>query len=450
LVKWLADDVRGNADLIAYFYLRASRLLRSSGDFGLIATNTIAQGDTREVGLDQLVATGWIVHRAIASEPWPGGANLEMATVWARRDGWAGARVLDRVEVGGITPALATRSRIEGNAQRLHSSRGRSFIGSVVNGMGFVLSQDEARVMLAADRDNGDVVRPFLAGEDLNQRPDASPARWVIDFHDWPLDRARQYVAPFARVEKLVLPERQKLNDRGYRERWWQFARQGKELYRAIARLDRCVAITLHSKSVQPLVVPATAVYSHGLVVFAYDDDAHFGLLSSGFHWWWAVTHGSTLETRVRYTPTDCFETFAQPELTAAVGDLGGELNAHRSALMLDRQEGLTNTYNRLHDLNEHADDIIRLRELHLSLDHAVRHAYGWTDLDLGHGFHDTKVGTRFTFAPEPRQEVLDRLLELNHARRAEEVRQGLHGKPKTKKPRVAPAGAMTLGFGDV
>ena len=106
------------------------------------------------------------------------------------------------------------------------------------------------------------------------------------------------------------------------------------------------------------------------------------------------------MRTDIRYTPTDCFETFAQPELTDAVGILGGELNEHRSALMLDRQEGLTKTYNRVHDPDEHADDIARLRELHVELDYAVRDAYGWTDLDLGHGFHETKFGTRFTFAP--------------------------------------------------
>ena len=113
---------------------------------------------------------------------------------------------------------------------------------------------------------------------------------------------------------------------------------------------------------------------------------------------------------------------------------------------MLDRQEGLTKTYNRVHDPDEHADDIARLRELHVELDYAVRDAYGWTDLDLGHGFHETKFGTRFTFAPGPRQEVLDRLLELNHERYAEEVAQGLHGKPKAKgKRKAAPAGSMAM-----
>ena len=176
-------------------------------------------------------------------------------------------------------------------------------------------------------------------------------------------------------------------------------------------------------------------VFADASVVFAYDDDAHFGLLSSGVS---LVVGGHARVDAARhdvsYTPTDCFETFAQPELTPAIGNLGGQLNAHRSALMLDRQEGLTKTYNRVHNPDEHADDIVRLREIHVELDHAVRDAYGWSDLDLGHGFHETKFGTRFTFAPSPRQEVLDRLLELNHERYAQEVRQGLHDKAKGKR----------------
>ena len=84
-------------------------------------------------------------------------------------------------------------------------------------------------------------------------------------------------------------------------------------------------------------------------------------------------------------------------------------------------------------------------------LDHAVRDAYEWSDLDLDHGFHLTRFGTRFTFGLAPRQEVLDRLLELNHERFAEEVRQGLHGKPKAKgKRKAAHVGAMTMGLDDV
>jgi len=450
IVTWLADGKRGSADLVAYFYLRAAGLLRPTGGFGLIATNTLAQGDTREVGLEQLVERGLVLHRAVASEPWPGGANLEMATVWGCRATWNGASVLDRGHVAGITPALAFRSRVEGNALRLAANRDRSFQGSNVLGMGFVLSPEEARAMLDEDVRNSDVVRPYLVGEDLNGRPDGSPSRWVINFRDWSVDHARTYVTPFERVEAIVRPERARNNDRRRREIWWQFTRPAPELYRAITTLERVVAIAQTSKTMMPMFVPNGFVLSHMLVVFAYEDDNHFGLLSSGFHLCWAIAHGSTMRNDIRYIPTDCFETFSQPGPTNAVGDAAGALDGHRAALMLDREEGLTKIYNRVHDPEEHADDIARLRDVHAELDYAVRDAYGWTDLDLGHGFHETKFGTRFTFAPAPRQEVLDRLLELNHERYAEEVRQGLHGNPRVKKRTAATAGAMTFGFGDV
>jgi len=62
-------------------------------------------------------------------------------------------------------------------------------------------------------------------------------------------------------------------------------------------------------------------------------------------------------------------------------------------------------------------------------LDYAVASAYGWADLDLGHDFHETKQGVRFTISGPARDSVLDRLLALNHQRYAEEDKAGLHDK---------------------
>ena len=101
---------------------------------------------------------------------------------------------------------------------------------------------------------------------------------------------------------------------------------------------------------------------------------------------------------------------------------------------MLARQEGLTTTYNRFHNRDERAADIARLRELHVEMDRAVAAAYGWDDLDLDHGFHETAQGVRFTISEAARREVLGRLLELNHQRYAEEVAAGMHeAKAKVK-----------------
>jgi hypothetical protein len=54
-------------------------------------------------------------------------------------------------------------------------------------------------------------------------------------------------------------------------------------------------------------------------------------------------------------------------------------------------------------------------------MDHAVLVFYGWTDLQLEHGFHKTKHGVRYTISEAARREVLARLLALNHQRHAEE-----------------------------
>jgi hypothetical protein len=109
---------------------------------------------------------------------------------------------------------------------------------------------------------------------------------------------------------------------------------------------------------------------------------------------------------------------------------------------MSSRGEGLTQTYNRFHNPAETTADIARLRELHVEMDHAVAAAYGWRDLDLGHGFHETRQGLRFTISEPARREVLGRLLRLNHERYAEEVAQGLHEKGK-KSRRVGRNGSQ-------
>ena len=75
------------------------------------------------------------------------------------------------------------------------------------------------------------------------------------------------------------------------------------------------------------------------------------------------------------------------------------------------------------------AEDIATFRTLHVEMDHAVAAAYGWSDLALDHGFHETKQGVRFTVSPTARQEILDRLLELNHARYAAEQAAAGEGK---------------------
>ena len=116
LVGFLANGIRGHADLCAYFFLRAFQLLAPNGSLGMLATNTVAQGDTREVGLDQLSAAGGVITRAVSSRRWPGDASLEIAELWVRNGSWNGEICLDGKDVAGITTQLVPRGKVEGRA----------------------------------------------------------------------------------------------------------------------------------------------------------------------------------------------------------------------------------------------------------------------------------------------------------------------------------------------
>jgi hypothetical protein len=459
LVDHIANGQRGPADLCAYFFLRSRQIMQLSGGLGLIATNTIAQGDTREVGLDQLILDGWSIRRAVSSRKWIGTANLEVAYVWLWQGAWLGEFVLDEQIVSGITSFLTKPNKTLGIPFCLASNQGISFKGSDVYGSGFILSPDEAELLIAQNFRNKDVLFPLLNGEDLNSRPDQSPSRWVINFSDWALDSEHDDIKqpkgpPYAVdypecldiIRKRAKPERDKLatggaSARDRAKRWWQFSRPTTILYQTISELGRVLVIPRVSKFLTVTFSSTEVVISDAAVAIASESSATFSLVQSTIHQAWTLTYQSTLETRGRYTPSDCFETFPFPtsdpsDLSAqfpTLDAIGETYYTHRQAVMRERQEGLTKIYNRFHDPNETADDIQKLRELHIEMDREVANAYGWQDLDLGHDFHTTKQGIRFTISETARREVLDRLLELNHQRYAEEVAQGLHDKKKAK-----------------
>lgn len=443
LVSALAVGTKGHADLVAYFFLRVHSLLKQGGGFGLLATNTIAQGDTREVGLDRIMATGSRIHTAERSMPWPGAASLEVAVVHVSRGGWKGPYSLDGSTVPRVT-AYLDESESQGKPFRLVQNKDKSFQGSIVLGMGFVLEPEEAQALIDKDPRNRDVLFPYLNGKDLNSRPDQSPSRWVINFHDWPIERAREYPDCFRIIEEKVKPERTRKKPNGkfvlrkpLPQRWWIYADKRPLLYHTIEPLERVLVVARVSRTLAFTFVPQDWVYNEKTVVFGSDAAWYFAILQSSVHEPWAWHYSSTLKTDLNYTPSDCFETFPFPQnLTddqrAVLDRLGEEYHEHRRQVMLDRQLGLTKTYNLFHDPHCISGDIVKLRNLHEDMDQAVLTAYDWNDIDLGHGYHGEGKQCRFTISEEARREVLSRLLALNHEIHEREVEEGLVTKGKS------------------
>lgn len=428
LREWVVEQVaggrRGGADLVAFFVVRAAALVnRTSGGFGLVTSKVVAEGDTREVSLDALLRDGLTIYAAKSSEPWPStGVAVRYSMVCCTFRKLEGEKPawLDGKEVSAITAQLDARRRVVGTPMKLSKNSGRIALGAYVHGDGFVLDPKVASELLAEDASNSDVVFPYLSGADLNSSPDPVPSRWVINFHGWPIERARQYRGPFGLIERLVQPIRATNKMASRRDIWWRYAVRADRLHEQLVEAGHGVAITVVSKFGYPVRVKAGPILTSAIAVVPDASFDTFGQMAASPHNLWAWQWGSTMKSDLRYTPSDVFETFPFAPATPAVAELGRKLEYVRSEVMTRLNLGLTKFYNVVHDPVEANDaGISEVRELHEALDLAVLAAYGWEDLDLHYGFHMFRQSIRWTVCPDAREEILDRLLEENHKRAA-------------------------------
>ncbi len=260
--------------------------------------------------------------------------------------------------------------------------------------------------------------------------------------------------------------------------------------------MDRALVTILHAKHLSFAALHVDVVFSHALGVFALGSNGAFAVMQSRVHECWARFFGSSLEDRLRYSLTDCFETFPFPqsyEDKDLLNETGNNYYDFRRSTMLSFNIGLTETYNRFHSPDERESCILELRRLHSEMDVAVLRAYGWDDLadqvaqpdfcqfllDYEEEDDDSEPmgaspGSRdSTDVPEPglapfglhrkskkkkpwrlrwpdefRDEVLARLLELNEQRHKEELLlvKGKSTEAKTEKePSKKPAKARPL-----
>jgi hypothetical protein len=384
------EATHGNGDLVAHFFRRSFALLRSGGLFGLIATNTVGQGDTRSSGLTQILVRGGTITRAVRRLKWPGDAAVTVSVVHVGKD------VITNVFLDGRLVRRISAYVVEGDLDTspapLAENSGKAFQGSIVLGMGFTFDDQAAakgaasslsdmKLLIMKDERNGERIFPYIGGDEINTDPRQQHFRFIIDYAEMTEGEARSRWPDLIDIlEKFVRPERQKQKREDLRKRWWQFAYRKKGLYRAIANLPRVLAISRVSSHLAFCFLPTRMIYSIDCIVFAMSEDANFAVMQSRLHELWVRFLASTLEDRLRYTPSDCFENFPFPSRGGSFDQLeatGRAYNDHRAALMVSRNEGMTKTYNHFHhDQGEVAEDIQRLRELHAAMDRAVLEAY--------------------------------------------------------------------------
>lgn len=491
------EESSGKGDLCAHFFRRGFSILRSGGTFGLVATNTISQGATREMSLRVILRSGGRIIRAVPRLRWPGSAAVIVSIVHVLKGPFQFGRtpLLNEVSVERISAYLVA-GQYDESPSALFSNKGISFNGSKIYGNGFTFDDADTKrlaspiskmkELLERDSNNRIVIKPYLGGEEASNDPAHRHRRYVIDFGDMPLrrepllpswlsaqtDQRKQWLAggvvpadfPFSTasdwpdllqiVEASVRPERLKSKNADVRAfPWWKFWRPRNELYRTIVANSHCLVANAGASPHHAIArLPVGATFSHALAVFAYSKFAPFAALQARPHEVWARFFASSMKDDLRYTPSDCFETFPFPpgfETSPALEAAGQAYHDFRAALMVENDQGMTKTYNRFHDPLERSPGIQRLRELHADMDRAVLAAYGWDDLaaraepvflekpadEYGKGFKpgepedDHTYQGRLFWPSDFRDEVLARLLALNAERAAAEKAAGLVAK---------------------
>ena len=299
-------------------------------------------------------------------------------------------------------------------AKILRENQSVSFMGDIKVGP-FDITNKDAEWMLSQPnphgKPNSDVIKRWMNGRDINQRP---RNMWIIDFGtDMSEFDAALYEVPFAHVVANVKPDRVNNRMRRRAERWWLHGSPATNMRNALQDLSRYIGTSQVSRHRIFSYIDGDVMPDHTIIVFARDDDYTFGVLHSQFHRIWALRMGTQLETRPRYTPTTCFETFPFPRPTDAqrdaIAEAARELNRLREGWLnpvdtegepvvfgVDlRRQTLTNLYN---EYERHT----WLVNVHERLDAAVADAYGWP-ADLSD------------------EQVLERLLALNLERYEEQ-----------------------------
>jgi len=379
-VEWLKREFDcGVKDHCVYWFRKANDHLAPGQRAGLVGTNSISQNRARSASLNYIVDHGGVITDAVSTQDWPGDASVDVSIVnWIKEPEVTPSHfVLDEAEVEGIDTALTESTVPLADVPAIPANRGKAFQG-FLPGAKYDIPIETGHALLGrTDAHYADVVRPYLNGKDLTSTVNQQASRYVIDFAQMPLEEAMAYPAALDLVRAQAKEARETSNSYSRNPRWWQFLWPRPDFRKAILGLSRFIAGTATGKRILFVWCEPQWRPSNATNMFALESDFAMGVLTSRVHTDWAAKKSSTLEDRIRYTPSSAFETFPWPDPTndvrQRVEQSSRSLLELRQGLCVEHDIGLTALYNRMDD-----GAFTGLRDAHNALDAAVISAYGW------------------------------------------------------------------------
>ncbi|BAU58123.2 hypothetical protein HH1059_14150 [Halorhodospira halochloris] len=456
-------EVPESADFVMYWWHLAAGKVRQgqAQRFGFITTNSLRQTFNRRVLEPHLndAKRPLSLLFAIPDHPWvdsSDGAAVRIAmTVGAAGEQAGVLRQVTQEQEADDEARNVNLSRREGRvfadltiganvagAVLLHANRNVSQRGFELGNSGFIVTPEEAKSLQYDDHlPIAEIIRAYRNGRDLTQSPRGV---MVIDLFGWSLDEVRKrYPGVYQWILERVKPEREHNRDPRLRERWWLHRRLREDLRIMLSGVNRYIATVETTKHRVFTFLDANILPDNMLINIAIDDAWCLGILSSRLHVTWTLAAGGTLEDRPRYNKTRCFETFPFPDAksggSANIRDLAERLDGHRKRQQAEHPDiTLTGIYNVMEKVRAgekltkkertiHEQGLVSvLAELHEELDRAVFAAYGWDDLAdslIGRPGATTPRSDKPEDQEKAEQELLQRLVDLNAKRAAEEAR---------------------------
>jgi hypothetical protein len=457
------DRVPGFADLCCYWFEKARDLIEHDDckRAGLLATQAIRGGANREV-LKRIKKTGGIFF-AISDRDWIlDGASVHVSMI-GFDDGSENSRTLDGRDVQDVNSNLTAHADVT-SAARLAANQNIAFSGTKKSG-DFDIPDEVAHKWLLAPnphgKPNSDLLRPWLNGSAIVKR---MPLRWIIDTGtDLTHGEFALYEAPYLHAACFVKPQRDK-NKREHRRRnWWLHAETCPGMRAALRGQLRFLTTPRVSKFRVFSWEESVVLPDDGIYVFARDDDYFFGVLHSRFHEVWALKLGTRLETRPRYTPTTCFETFPFPEATTEqkidISAAAKELNELRenwlnppewtTTRMLGFPGSIDGPWSRfVVDADAHGIGTVRYPRVEARDEECAKKLAKRTLTNLynerpawlahAHAKLDAAVATAYSFDVDLTDEqILEKLLALNTERANDEVKSAAKQRNRKKTSRA-------------
>lgn len=427
VVQMILEVAPGKIDLSVVFHRRAATLLRHGGTYGLLAANNIAEGSAISVGLERIAAEGDF-YFSRKGMPWPGAASTVIAMVCFRKGGWTGLRNCDGIACEKIGPRL--QPEIGGGWEPKALADTLFAFAGVDNskGLAFVLTEEHPWFGRLRS-ESGSLLRPYVTGNDITSTSLTRVERWALDIADLSLETIEsEWPIAYRFLIEIVLPTRTPKELKSYKglvDRWWQFWNHRAAQMRQLRARPQFIAFAKAAKYPICILAPAEWIYTNKIVlVEEANENVHPICLSSMFQIWlrnYSVRSLGGDNNTLTLSVSEAVATFPFPTERVPEDAIAAARDFQTTLVSWSRRNsaGMTDAMNAVHSSASRDVAIVAMRNLLERIDAGVADAYGWSDLDLAHGFQDdTDNGDASSnhhgLDEETRDLMLARLIELN------------------------------------